>query len=79
MAARDNGQGMFSMDFICKVADMRFEPAVALVKSHIDASTATTDNKVKAHAMVNNAKSLTKLVLGLGNFSLSHMGMKVIR
>ena len=79
MARRDNGQGMFSMDFICKVADMRYEPALALVKSHIDASSAPPDNKAKAHEMVRKSTTHSRLVLGLGNFSLSHMCMKVIR
>ena len=74
--ARDNGQGMFTMPFICEIADAKDLPtAKAKTLAAIEASTATNDNKDKARRMVNQAGSLTKLVLGLGNFNLAHQGM----
>lgn len=78
--ARDNGQGMFTMDFINEVAVMKdLVAAKAKVQQHIDASTASDANKRAATTMVYNSRALKNLVLGLGNFTLSHMGMKTYR
>lgn len=78
--ARDNGQGMFTMAFINEVAGIRdLEKAKARTLEVVEASAATPENKEKGRRMVAQSPSLKHLVLGLGNFTLSHMGMKTIR
>jgi hypothetical protein len=76
--ARDNGQGMFTMDFINEVSRMKSLPdAKAAVHNVIDASTANDTNKQKAVSMVSKATSLRSLLVSLANFSLSHQGLSV--
>lgn len=76
---RDNGQGMFTMDFINEVAVLKDLATVkAKVTEHIDKSNATDTNKQKAMRMVHNARTCNNLVFGMANFSLSHQGMSVI-
>lgn len=74
---RDNGQGMFTMDFIKQVEGMTFNEAVPAVIDRINASKATEANKMKATQMVAKAFSVRGLLLGMANFSLSHQGLSV--
>ena len=75
---RDNGQGMFTMDFITQVSRLpRLEDAKAAAHLVIDGSTATDANKEKARSMIFKATSLRSLLLGMSNFSLSHQGLGV--
>ena len=75
---RDNGQGMFTMDFITTVSRMSGLPeAKGAAHGLIDASMATDVNKQKARAMVANSTSVRTLLLGMSNFSLSHQGLGV--
>lgn len=75
---RDNGQGIFTMDFITKVESMTFNEAVLATFDLINTSSATEANKMKATQMVNKAISVRQLMQGMVNFSLSHQGMKVL-
>lgn len=75
---RDNGQGMFTMDFINEVSRIRrLEDAKVEIHKVIDASTATNDNKEKARSMVFKSTSVRGLLFGMVNFSLSHQGLGV--
>lgn len=75
---RDNGQGMFTMDFINTVSRIpRLEEAKTKVHEVIGASTATDGNKIKANSMVMKATSVRGLIFGMANFSLSHQGLGV--
>jgi hypothetical protein len=75
---RDNGQGMFTMDFINEVSTLKdLAAAKACVTARIDASTANDVNKQKALRLVHNARTCNNLVLGMANFSLSHQGLSV--
>jgi hypothetical protein len=75
--ARDNGQGMFSMEFITEVSTMKdLVAAKAKVQQHIDESKATDPNKQAATMMVYNSRALKNLVIGMSNFSLAHMGLR---
>ncbi len=76
--ARDNGQGMFSMEFINECVSIRDIAALkAKVTAHIDVSGATDANKQKAMRMVHNARTVNNLIFGMSNFSLAHQGLKV--
>lgn len=78
MAKRDNGQGMFTMDFINDVSRMKdLAAAKTTVHEVIYAATATDANKVKATSMVFKATSIRGLIFGMANFSLSHQGLSV--
>lgn len=75
---RDNGQGMFTMDFINEVArEVDINAAKCTCYERIEASTANPDNKHKAKVAVNKATNLRSLLLTLSNFSLSHQGLAV--
>lgn len=74
---RDNGQGIFTMDFICKVEKMTFNEAVLAAIDRINASTANETNKMKATQMVQKATSVVRLMQGMTNFSLAHQGLGV--
>lgn len=75
---RDNGQGMFTMDFITQVSRIpRLEDAKVATHLVIDGSTATDANKGKARSMIFKATSLRSLLIGMSNFSLSHQGLGV--
>lgn len=75
---RDNGQGMFTMDFITEVSNMGdLGAAKAAVIKAIDASNANDDNKQKGVRLVHNSRSVKQLVIGMANFSLSHQGLSV--
>lgn len=76
--ARDNGQGIFTMDFIQKVEKMPFNEAVQAAIDRINLSTATEANKMKATQMVTKCGSVNRLLLGMSNFSLSHQGLKTL-
>jgi len=77
-AKRDNGQGMFDMPFISTIAGLRsLAEAKQLVSEKIEASTANSDNKERARTLVRQSATVNQLVLGMGNFSLAHMGLKV--
>ena len=77
--ARDNGQGIFTMDFINEIAVLKdLAAAKAKATALIDVSTANDTNKQKAMRMVHNARTCNNLVFGMTNFSLSHQGMKVL-
>lgn len=78
--ARDNGQGMFTMEFINEVASVRdLSLAKAKVTAQIDVSGATDTNKQAGMRLVHNSHSFKSLMLGLANFSLSHQGLKTLR
>jgi hypothetical protein len=71
---------MFSMDFITEVSAVKdLSAAKAKVQQHIDASQANDANKRTATTMVYNSHTVKNLLLGMSNFTLSHMGMKSIR
>ncbi len=75
---RDNGQGMFTMDFINEVSKMTdLDAARARAHYVIDASKATDNNKRAARAMVCTSRTLKNLLIGMANFSLSHQGLAV--
>jgi hypothetical protein len=75
---RDNGQGMFTMDFINEIAVMKdLAAAKVAVGKQVEASTATPENKAKAYKLINTSTSINRMVIGLGNFSLSHQGLSV--
>ncbi len=75
---RDNGQGMFTMDFINEIAGLKdLAVAKAKVTAQVDASKANDTNKQKAMRMVHNARTCNNLVFGMANFSLSHQGLGV--
>lgn len=74
---RDNGQGMFKMDFINRCAGLPFSQAIKEANEVIDAAPATDANKQKARAMVSKARTTTALLFGMTNFSLSHQGLSV--
>lgn len=78
MAKRDNGQGMFTMDFITEVSKMGDLAAArsAVIKA-IDESKATDTNKQKGVRLVHNSRSVNQLIMGMANFSLSHQGLSV--
>ena len=76
--ARDNGQGIFSMDFIKKVENMTYNEAIQAALDRINLSTATEANKMKATQMVTKCISVNRLLLGMSNFSLSHQGLKTL-
>jgi len=77
---RDNGQGMFTMDFINEIAAMRdLAAAKAKVAARGDVSGATDENKQKAMRMVHNARTCNNLIFGMANFSLSHQGLGVAK
>lgn len=68
------------MDFINAVSRMKtVEEAKVAAHQAVDASAANDANKGKANTMVMRSRSIRELVFGMSNFSLSHMGMKVIR
>ena len=76
---RDFGQGMFTMPEITAISNMAtLAEAKEAAYAIIMASTANADNKTKARAMVAKAMSLKSLLLGMSNFSLSHMGLATI-
>jgi len=78
--ARDNGQGMFTMDFINEIAVMKdLVAANAKVLEVINGSTAADTNKEKGRRLIDQSRTLNQLVLGMGNFTLSHLGMKKFR
>ncbi len=74
---RDNGQGMFTMDFISRCQGLPFSQALQAAREIVDTSTATDANKQKAHAMINKARTTNALLFGMVNFSLSHQGLGV--
>lgn len=78
--ARDFGQGVFTMDIISHVATMS-DIAAAKVYAHdaVQASNATSMNKIKAAGMINKAHNSKALLLGMSNFMLSHSGLKTIK
>lgn len=77
--ARDNGQGIFTMDFIKSIERKPLPDAKVLALDVVNASPATPANKQKATTMLNNSNTLTKLLIGMSNFSLSHQGLKSMR
>lgn len=78
--ARDNGQGIFTMDIISHTAAMDgLESMKESLQVVIDSSTATAANKIKASGMVRASRDKKHLLLGLSNFMLSHSGLKTIR
>lgn len=77
--ARDNGQGMFTMDFINQVSKMKdLAAAKAEVIKAIDDSKANDANKQKGVRLVHNSRSVNQLIMGMANFSLSHQGLGVV-
>ena len=77
--SRDFGQGIFDMEFInsiSKVKDLTQAKAMAFEK--IEGAVATDENKAKAISMVSRSATLSKLLFGMTNFSLSHQGLKAI-
>ena len=76
---RDNGQGMFTMDLINEIAAMR-DLAAAKVKvaEAIKLSSANADNKEKGYRLINQSRTINTLVIGMANFSLSHMGLATV-
>lgn len=77
--ARDNGQGIFAMDFINEVSRMKsIEEAKAAAHKKVDEAVATDANKQKSNTMVMRSRNIRELVFGMTNFSLSHMGLKKI-
>lgn len=77
--SRDNGQGIFSMNFISSLQAMPLSLAQEAARQQASASSATAPNKAKAEKAIQTARSTNALMLALSNFSLSHQGMKVIR
>lgn len=77
--SRDFGQGIFDMEFInsiSKVKDLTHAKSMAFEK--IESTNATDENKAKAKSMVSRSATLTKLLFGMTNFSLSHQGLKTL-
>ena len=75
----DFGQGIFDMDFInnvSKIKDLTLAKSMAYEK--IESSIATSENRVKAKSMVSRSATLSKLLFGMTNFSLSHQGLKAL-
>lgn len=77
--SRDNGQGIFTMNFISSLQAMALRQAQDLAVQQVDICSASLSNKVKATKAIQSARSTNALMLALSNFSLSHQGMKVIR
>lgn len=78
MTKRDNGQGMFTMDFINEISKMRdLAAAKAAVIKAINDSKANDTNKQKGVRLVHNSRSVNQLIMGMANFSLSHQGLGV--
>lgn len=76
---RDNGQGMFTMEFINEVSKMGdLARAKAAVIKAIDESGANDDNKRKGVRLVHNSRTIKQLVIGMANFSLAHQGLGVM-
>lgn len=77
---KDFGEGIFDMEFINQayaLGDLTAAKTAAFEK--IKASSANDTNKTKASAMVSRSATLSKLIHGMTNFSLSHQGLKAIR
>lgn len=77
--SKDFGQGIFDMEFINHVGTIK--DVIAAKKAaieKIDGSPATDKNKKKASAMVHKSRTVTELLFGMTNFSLSHQGLKRI-
>jgi hypothetical protein len=78
--ARDNGQGVFTMAIISRIAAMDdFAAMKKDLQKVIEDSSATLGNKIKATGMVHAARDKKHLLLGMSNFMLSHSGLKTIR
>ena len=78
--AHDHGQGIFTMEFIGSIAALKdVEAGRVLALEHIENSSATAQNKLKAVGMVHKSHTLKNLLLGMSNFSLSHQGLKAVR
>lgn len=77
--SNDFGQGIFDMGFIndiSKIKDLTLAKSMAYEK--IESTNATDENKAKAKSMVSRSATLSKLLFGMTNFSLSHQGLKAI-
>lgn len=77
--SKDFGQGIFDMDFINVVAKEKdLTAAKGLAFEKVRDSRATDENKAKANSMIARSASISKLLFGMTNFSLSHQGLKSI-
>ena len=77
--SRDFGQGIFDMEFINSIAAVKdLTQAKAKAFEKIESTNATDENKAKAKSMVSRSATLSKLLFGMTNFSLSHQGLKAI-
>lgn len=77
--SRDNGPGIFDMEFITHVSTLSDVTAGKTAAfERIEASEANDANKAKAKAMISRASTMSKLLQGMTNFSLAHQGLKVI-
>lgn len=77
--SKDFGQGIFTMEFISKVAEMKsITEAQQLAIKEIDRASANNDNKTKAIKLVNSSRTIKFLVINMANFSLSHQGLKTL-
>jgi len=76
--ARDNGQGIFTMDFIGSIQAMPLADASKLALEVIELSAAVPSNKTKASAMIQSSRTMKNLMIGMSNFSLSHQGLKTL-
>ena len=77
--SKDFGQGIFDMGFIndiSKIKDLTLAKSMAYEK--IESTNAADENKAKAKSMVSRSATLSKLLFGMTNFSLSHQGLKTI-
>jgi hypothetical protein len=76
-----NDTGFFSMALAHEVAAMKDLGAAKLLAHTAinDREGARPENVAKAHAVVNSATTINKLVLNMGSFMMAHIGMKVIR
>ena len=76
----DRGEGMFTMEFLSQVEQAFISRSIDLggakkmLKTAVDGSGAKEVNKKKAHGMIDSAGSFKTLMVGAGNFSLSHHG-----
>ena len=70
----------FSMADVSKVEKMKLDAAKKLAHDKIvDKTNAKKENIRKAKAMVDKAKNVTNLMMGMSNFILSSEGKKVIK
>jgi hypothetical protein len=75
-----NDTGFFSMALAHEVAAMK-DLAAAKLLAHAAVHAregAKPENIAKAHAVINSATSINKLVLNMGSFMMAHIGMPVL-